>query len=118
LRTIAASLLTWSLLFQAAPVHAAENAPKKLVARGQDIAVAVCAACHRVPAPEADRPILHEPAPDFSKIANLPGMTEEQLTRLIRDPQHASNAGMPNPRLTDEMTGAVVAYILSLKDKP
>jgi len=85
----------------------ADDGPKRedaRLARGHQIAMSVCSACHAVPS--ARSPILREQAPALRSIANKPGTTPASLAAFLRSPSHR----MPNPQLTDEMIDAVVGY--------
>ena len=81
------------------------------LARGHQIAMSVCSACHVVPS--AHSPILREQAPALRSIANKPSTTPASLAAFLRNPAHR----MPNPQLTDEMIDAVVGYTISLRDR-
>jgi len=93
---------------------AAENRPESedaRLARGHQIAMSVCSACHAVPS--AHSPILREQAPALRRIANKPSTTPTSLAAFLRSPSHK----MPDPQLTDEMIDAVVGYTVSLRDR-
>ena len=73
----------------------------------------VCSPCHAVTAKQtAQRRIVI--APDFQAIANTPGMTATALRAFFLTP----HPKMPNLILTREQSADVIAYILSLRDRP
>lgn len=77
--------------------------------KGYRFAKGVCAECHATGKNESDSP--NRAAPNFSAIAQSPGMSEIALSVFLRTP----HATMPNLVLSvDEMTD-VIAYIGSLK---
>jgi hypothetical protein len=53
-------------------------------------------------------------APDFRAIANTSGMTATALHAFLR----TAHPKMPNLILTPEQSADVIAYILSLRDRP
>lgn len=83
------------------------------VAAGHVFAREACNTCHVVEAePRAPRLIVVGPA--FRKIANTRGMTATALRVFLK----TSHPKMPNLILTPEETADVIAYILSLRDRP
>jgi mono/diheme cytochrome c family protein len=78
-------------------------------ARGETLAVTVCAQCHAVQAGERHSPNVM--APNFTAIATTLGMTD----RALRVWLESSHPTMPNIVLSTEERDDVVAYILSLK---
>ena len=63
-------------------------------------------------------PLLVNPAPSFSDVANRPGTSSHSLERFITATHWDLDKlpmSMPNPRLTKEETVAVARYILSLR---
>ncbi len=78
-----------------------------------------CYACHVVAADQPYSPTLHQPAPSFVTIANRPATSADSLRTFLAT-THANLQelrSMPNPRLTDEQTGDVIAYLLSLRHR-
>jgi mono/diheme cytochrome c family protein len=107
-----------AILFCCVPLAARGQEGTEAV-RGHAIALSVCAACHVTGSDQPYPPILQQPAPSFTSIARKPGATADALRHFIST-THASAGDrykMPNPELTDEMVGQVVAYILSLRDQ-
>jgi mono/diheme cytochrome c family protein len=78
--------------------------------KGLAFAQRICAECHGV----APGQLVPAAAPTFRAIANTPGMTALALTVFFRTP----HANMPNLVLSDSDRDDVIAYILSLRDKP
>ena len=82
-------------------------------AAGRAFAREVCSPCHAVtPAPRSPR--MLDIAPDFRAIANTSGMTATALHAFLR----TAHPKMPNLILTPEQSADVIAYILSLRDRP
>lgn len=88
------------------------------VARGRDLARAVCAGCHAVEPGEgwmeAPPPLPFEPGVilPFGDIANTPGVTGRALHVWLT----SSHPTMPDIMLERGQIEDVVAYILSLRD--
>jgi cytochrome c len=83
------------------------------VAAGHAFAREACNACHVVEAEQrAPRRIVIGPA--FRDIANTRGITATALRVFLT----TSHPKMPNLILTREETADVIAYILSLRDRP
>ena len=80
---------------------------------GGALARQVCSPCHAV-TPEQSVPRMLDIAPDFRTIANTSGMTATALHAFLRTP----HPKMPNLILTPEQSADVIAYILSLRDRP
>jgi len=109
----------WPILAMLAtlPAHAQKMRWDPVVARGDHIARSVCSACHIVAADQEFPPLLVNPAPSFSDVANRPGTSSHSLERFITATHWDLDKlpmSMPNPRLTKEETVAVARYILSL----
>ncbi|HTP81805.1 MAG TPA: cytochrome c [Alphaproteobacteria bacterium] len=89
-------------------------------AAGRRVALNQCYACHVVAADQPYSPTLHQPAASFVTIANRPATSPDSLREFLTT-THAgleSLRGMPNPRLTDDQTADVIAYVLSLRRRP
>lgn len=86
------------------PVRAAEVD----VQVGEGIARRHCAACHTI-GPTTVRQL----PPAFHELAQSPATTEASLRFLLGHPHYA----MPNLRLDADETVAIVAYILSLRER-
>ena len=80
---------------------------------GGALARQVCSPCHAI-TPEQSVPRMLDIAPDFRTIANTSGMTATALHAFLRTP----HPKMPNLILTPEQSADVIAYILSLRDRP
>ena len=82
-------------------------------AAGHTFARQACNACHMVEAkPRKPRLIVIGPA--FRDIASTRGMTATALRVFLT----TSHPKMPNLILTSEETADVIAYILSLRNRP
>ena len=80
---------------------------------GRVYAREVCSPCHAVTAEQASQRSIAI-APDFQTIANTPGMTATALRAFLQTP----HPKMPNLILTAQQSADVIAYILSLRDRP
>jgi len=80
-------------------------------ARGHALAQAWCAGCHAVEAGAAQSRFAD--VPSFAAIARLPSTTSPALHAFLSTP----HSDMPDIKLKGEEIDAVVAYILSLKEK-
>jgi cytochrome c len=79
---------------------------------GRTLAREACAPCHGTAAETSSRQIAI--APDFKAIANIPATTATSLRVFLV----TSHPKMPNLILAPQETADVVAYILSLRDRP
>jgi len=87
-------------------------------ARGEQIAREICAVCHVVAADQEFPPLLREPTPSFSEIANRPTTTARGLQRFITKThwdEHSLPMSMPDPMMLPEQMIAVSHYIMSLR---
>jgi mono/diheme cytochrome c family protein len=80
---------------------------------GRAFAARVCSPCHSI-SPDPHAPRMFEIAPDFQTIANTPGMTATALNAFML----TSHPKMPNLILSTEQSADVIAYILSLRERP
>ena len=80
---------------------------------GRAFALEVCAACHVVSSRQL-APARFAVAPSFHAIANTTGMTAMALRVFLTTPHKT----MPNLILHPDEAADVIAYILSLRDKP
>ena len=103
----------------------ATNAQTKLVdgnvEAGRSLALLTCTGCHVVAPDQPFKPIrtgLPRP-PDFKDIANRSNTTAASLQRHLETlPAVPENAHMPNLLLSNDEVRDVVAFIISLRDKP
>ena len=79
---------------------------------GLAFAQRTCAECHAVNRKDLGSPRVD--APSFQRIANTPGMTVTALYVTMQTPHRT----MPNLRLEPKEMRDVVAYLVSLQDKP
>lgn len=80
---------------------------------GLAYARAHCAECHGVE-PSTNDFSPNADAPDFSVVANTPGMTERALVVWLQ----TSHPTMPNLIIPPDARDDLVAYIMSLKTAP
>ena len=83
------------------------------IAAGHSFAREACKICHVV-GPEEEAPRTLDIAPAFRAVANTPGMTATALRVFLT----TSHPKMPNLILKPGQTADVIAYILSLRDRP
>ncbi len=83
------------------------------IAAGHAFASEACKLCHVVE-PEEKSPRNLAIAPPFRAIANTPGITATALRVFLT----SSHPKMPNLILNQQQTTDVIAYILSLRDRP
>lgn len=90
------------------------------VARGRNIALIVCSACHVVAPDQPDTPQLPQKTPSFQEIANRPDVSARSLRRFVTHThwdQTAIPMTMPNPMLMSDQVDDVAAYIMSLRKR-
>jgi len=80
------------------------------VETGQTLARAWCASCHAVE-PGAEAPFAD--IPSFVEVAHMPSTTGSALRAFLSTP----HGDMPDVKLKAGELDAVIAYVLSLKDK-
>ena len=80
--------------------------------RGRAYAQGICAECHAVQ--PGDVQVTRPGIPSFKTIANTPGMTARALMVWLQTPHPT----MPNLIVDAQDRDDVIAYILSLQDKP
>jgi len=103
----------------------ATNAQTKLVEgkaeAGRSLALLACTGCHVVTPDQPFKPIrtvLPRP-PDFKEIANRSNVTAASLQHHLETlPAVPTNSHMPDPMLSSQELRDVVAFIISLRDKP
>ena len=83
------------------------------VEAGRAFAREVCTPCHGFATDEVS-PRTLPIAPDFKAIANTSGTTATSLRVFLT----TSHPKMPNLILTPQESADVIAYILSLRDRP
>ena len=110
----ACTLMLW-IAMVGSPARA-QDAPDPVA--GRTLALKVCDTCHIVAPDQQMAPFLKQPAPSFAAIANRPSTSAQSLRTFLAG-VHANlgttAVGMPNPRLTDQQTENVIAYLLSLR---
>jgi mono/diheme cytochrome c family protein len=112
-----AVVLSAALYSVTEPTAGAQSAHRSM-SRGEEVARSVCSACHQVAADQEFPPLLVQPTPSFTEIANRPGTSVRSLERFITMThwnEETIPMRMPNPMLTSEDTAAVAHYILSLR---
>lgn len=83
------------------------------VTEGKTLAEAWCSSCHVVqPTPRVRSAPAGSP-PDFSAVAKAPTTTEQALTVFLQVP----HPPMPDLQMSRSQVAALVAYILSLRDR-
>jgi cytochrome c1 len=110
-----------STAWAAAVANAQMKAIEGDVAAGRDMALLACTGCHVVTPDQPFRPLYPGPPfpPDFKDIANRPNVTAAALQRHLDTlPAVPENSHMPNLLLSSDELRDVVAFIISLRDKP
>ena len=105
--------LAAALSMAAVSAGAQETPPGGDPQAGRAFALEVCAACHVVSSRQL-APARFAVAPSFHAIANTTGMTALALRVFLTTPHKT----MPNLILHPDEAADVIAYILSLRDKP
>ena len=104
-------------LYAVTPSAGAQSGHRS-ISRGEEIARSVCSTCHQVAADQEFPPLLEQPTPSFTEIANRPGTSVRSLEHFITMThwnEESIPMKMPNPMLTPGDTAAVAHYILSLR---
>ncbi len=106
----------------AAPAAEAQTKMNEANAQeGRSLALLACTGCHIVTPDQPFKPIrtgLPRP-PDFKDIANRPDVSAASLQHHLETlPAVPENAHMPNLVLSNEEVRDVVAFIISLREKP
>jgi cytochrome c1 len=88
---------------------------------GRTLALRACTGCHVVAPDQSFKPIYIGPPrpPDFKEIANQPRVTAASLRHHVETlPAVPKNLDMANPLLSSQELRDVVAFIITLRDKP
>lgn len=88
---------------------------------GRTLALWACTGCHVVASDQRMKPVytLSPRPPNFKDIANQPSISAASLQHHLETlPTIPENSHMANPDLTSEQVRDVVAFIISLRDKP
>ena len=80
------------------------------ISSGRQVAASICANCHEINPTNYPTTVI---GPKFDDIANLPSTTALSLKVFL----HSSHNRMPNFIMSNDDTGALITYILSLKRK-
>lgn len=110
-----------SALSTTSTANAQTKTPDANAETGRALALFACTGCHLVAPDQPFKPIYSGTPhpPDFKEIANRPDMTAASLQqRLEALPAVANNSHMPNQVLSSQELRDVVAFIVSLRDKP
>jgi mono/diheme cytochrome c family protein len=106
---LAALVLAWAALTWPAPSLAEEAAD---VARGRELALALCANCH-LNAGQGEKAGASG-IPGFRAVANRPNATRDDVVRWLKSVPPM----MPNHHLTQDEMQALSAFIMSLRVAP
>lgn len=106
----------------AAPATNAQTKPVEGKAEaGRTFALLACTGCHVVAPDQPFKPVNTGPPrpPDFKEIANQPNITAASLQHHLETlPAVPPNSHMPNPMLSRQELRDVVAFIITLRNKP
>jgi mono/diheme cytochrome c family protein len=106
------SLMRVSAAALAALVALAPAARSDDVAKGRELATALCASCHLNAGQGEKRGPMG--VPGFAAVANRPLQTPEGIAAWLR----SLPPMMPNHHLTQDEIDALAAYIMSLRKAP
>jgi mono/diheme cytochrome c family protein len=105
LNTAASAAAVLAALTAPAPAANADD-----VAKGQELATALCAACHLNPGQGEKRGPMG--VPSFAAVANRPLQTFDGIVGWLKSVPPM----MPNHHLTQDEMYALAAYIMSLRE--
>jgi mono/diheme cytochrome c family protein len=114
------AVITAAVAYAGLAAHA-QPKPAGDAQEGRAFALEACTGCHIVTTDQPFKPIYAGAIcpPDFKDIASGPDVTATSLIHYLDTLPTIPKAGhMANADLTPEQTRDVVAYILSLRDKP
>lgn len=117
----AAGLVAASALWVSPITNAQTKPPEADVAAGRALALLACTGCHLVAPDQPFKPIYPGPPypPTFKEIANRTNTTAASLQQHLENlPAVAENSHMPNQVLSSQELRDVVAFVISLRDKP
>ena len=115
-----AMLAPWS-----AALHAQTKTPQTKptpgnAETGRSFALLACTGCHIVSSDQSFKPVYtgSPHPPDFKDIANRPNVSAEMIRKHLESLHIPPKDGMPDLMLTGDQEADVIAFILSLRDKP
>ena len=88
---------------------------------GRAFALLACTGCHIVAQDQLFKPVYKGPPypPDFKQIANRPNITAASLQHYLETlPAVPDDVHMPDLVLSTDEVREIVAFIISLQDKP
>jgi mono/diheme cytochrome c family protein len=106
-----------TMVLAGAASHAAAADDDAEVAKGHQLALEICSACHVAAPDQRTPPILSEPPPSLETLANKPGATAASVQKFLLT-IHLSMANgkdMPNPELTEDQARDLGLYVMSLR---
>jgi len=116
-----AGLVAAAALWTSLITNAQTKLPEADVAAGRALALLACTGCHVVAPDQPFKPIrVGTPRPpDFKEIANRTNTTAASLQQHLENlPAVPEDSHMPNQVLSTQELRNVVAFIISLRDKP
>lgn len=87
------------------------------IARGHQLALEICSACHLAASDQKAPPILSNPPPSLQTIADRPATSATSVRNFLLS-IHLSLANgkdMPNPLLTEDQANDLAAHVMSLR---
>jgi len=120
-RCVAAAAIAASTGWAAPTTNAQTNPTDGDIAAGRDMALLACTGCHVVASNQPFKPLYPGPPfpPDFRDIANRPNISAVSLQHHLDTlPTVPENSHMPNLLLSSDEARNVVAFIISLRNKP
>jgi mono/diheme cytochrome c family protein len=120
-RSVALAVIAASTTWASPAIKAQMMQIEGDIAAGRDLALLACTGCHVVAPNQPFKPLYAGPPfpPDFKDVANRPNVTASSLQQHLDTlPSVPENSHMPNLLLSSEEVRDVVAFIVSLRDKP
>lgn len=120
-RLAALAVIAVSVAWTAPAANAQTKLAEGKAEAGRILALRVCTGCHLVASDQPFKPVYAPPPypPDFKEIANRSNVTAASLQHHLETlPAMPTNASMPNLMLSMQEIRDVVAFIVSLRDKP
>jgi mono/diheme cytochrome c family protein len=120
-RCVAFTAIAASTLWAAPATNAQIGPIEGNIAAGRDMALLACTGCHVVAPNQPFKPLYPGPQfpPDFTNIANRPNVTAASLQHHLDTLLAVTESShMPDLLLSSDQVRDVVAFIVSLRDKP
>jgi mono/diheme cytochrome c family protein len=120
-RSAALAVIAVSALWGVPTINAQTQRLEGNAEAGRHLALLACTGCHIVASDQPFKPIYAGPPrpPDFKGIANQSNITAASLQHHLETlPTIPKDSDMANRDLTSQQIRDVVAFIITLRDKP